>query len=169
MKKLKLALIVLGLAIGSSSYAQLGNGQIRFWSSNLTNSTMGIDNIENMYGLGYRFSLLNLRVGIDLGMSKKDKNKDGINTDCTKYLIMPAVEINFINLGIINFYIAGNAGYMWSKYKYDDSSLKNVKDKEFAYQVSPLCARIKLGPIGAFIECGYGHKGLISGGITMKF
>ena len=169
MKSLKLMIIAVGMIISSAASAQILNDEWRVWSSNLTRSTMGVDNIDQMYGLSYRLSLAKINIGIDLGMSKRDKNMNGYETDCTRYMVMPAVEVDFVNLGIIKFYLSGNAGYMWSKYKYSEQTLDNSTKKEFAYQISPLCAKVKLGPIGVFAECGYGHKGLISGGFLLNF
>jgi hypothetical protein len=170
MKRLKLIVLAVALIISSTASAQILQGEWRVWSSNLTQSTMGIDNLDQMYGLSYRLSLAKINIGVDLGMSKRDKNMNGYETDCTRYMVMPAVEMNFVNLlGLVRFYISGGAGYMWGKNNYEDKTMTDSDKKEFIYQISPLCARVKLGPIGIFAECGYGHKGLVSGGVILNF
>ena len=170
MKRLKLIVLAVALIISSAASAQVLQGEWRVWSSNITRSTMGIDNLEQMYGLSYRLNLVKFNIGVDLGMSKRDKNMYGYVTDCTRYLVMPVAEMDFVNLlGLVKFYVSGGAGYMWGKNNYEDKTMTDSDKKEFIYQISPLCARVKLGPIGIFAECGYGYKGLVSGGVILNF
>jgi hypothetical protein len=80
------------------------------------------------------------------------------------------VTFNYINRPYLKLYGLGGAGLLYLKQTYTPENRVKEKDSlcAFDFQVTPI--GIKAGnKFGAYLEAGFGYKGIISAGIFHKF
>ena len=149
----------------------------------ISNAILGNEKIETstfgMAGLGYRYQInKRFRAGLDLGFSPakesvfKKQNDKTASTETTiyRFLAIPTVDFSYWNNDWINLY--GSAGIGLCATHRKDKNNKDAKPmnlKDFAYQVNPIGIRIGNNTIGAFVEAGYGYKGVITAGVSLNF
>ncbi len=162
-----------------------GTPSIRFarsFSNALSSGTSVYDQTKTasmgMVGLAYRYHFDRLAVGIDLGISPekveyfKGKNKlNDLTENKMRYLAMPTVEFTYYQNDLVKLYGGAGAGVMveHSKAKKGDANKKGRNETQFAYQVTPIGVRVGNDLVGGFVEAGYGHKGLLTAGVTLSF
>lgn len=162
-----------------------GTPSIRFarsLSDAILGGALGYNRTETgsmgMVGMAYRYHFGRLAVGIDLGISPekveyfKDKSElPDLTENKICYLAMPTVEFTYYHNDLVKLYGGAGAGMMveHTKAKKGDVNKKGSNETQFAYQVTPIGMRVGNNWVGAFVEAGYGHKGLLTAGITLSF
>ncbi len=152
------------------------------FAKTLSNGLLGIaqkteTTTFGMAGLGYRYHINRLGLGLDLGYStanenlfKKEEDTKPFETNKIKrFFIMPTVSFSYYKRNVIDLYWAVSAGAIYETTKKDVKSDDPENKTIIAYQVTPIGLRIGKGFIGGFLELGYGQKGIINTGISFKF
>lgn len=138
------------------------------------------------YGIGYRYEHNRLGIGADIsyiGLRNDVKLAAGNPTDFrlneNYFIVLPSADFTYFKSGIFKLYggvgLGAMVGIKNQKSLTTDGGdyLKNNKlDKNgayLAYQINPLGVRIGSERIGAFVEAGYGVKGLVNVGLSLKF
>lgn len=136
-----------------------------------------------VYGVGYRYSLGRFKVGGDLGFAYNSSKLTlaGESTPSIKereltFMTLPTGEFTYYKKGLIELYGAAAAGVSLSRHT--ESGLNQTGNKQaqksslstsFAYQVTPIAVRVGNERIGGFVEAGFGHKGFLTAGLSMRF
>lgn len=131
-----------------------------------------------MVGMGYRYKINRIKVGLDLGFSaakeelfkKKGDKTPALRNNIYRLLVIPTGEFTYYKNNLLSLYGSVGAGALFSRK--DNNAIKNYKPAtktEFAYQINPIGLKIGNGTIGGFIEAGFGYKGLAAAGINFNF
>lgn len=130
-----------------------------------------------MVGMGYRYKINRIKVGLDLGFSaakeklfKKKGDTSAINNNIYRLLVIPTGEFTYYKNNLLSLYGSVGAGVLFSRK--DNNAIKDYRpgtEMEFAYQINPIGLKIGNGTIGGFIEAGFGYKGLAAAGINFNF
>lgn len=133
-----------------------------------------------VFSLGYRNQLSErLKVGVDFGYSKAEQiltpkasnkeNKGQISKKSSLFIAMPVAEYSYVKTEWLNFYGSAAAGINLNATTESENG-KTAKDHKlgFAYQISPAALRVGK-KLAGFAELGYGHKGIITAGVSYKF
>lgn len=152
------------------------------FANTLSNGLLGISEKNEtttfgMVGLGYRYHINKFGLGLDLGYStakeelyKKAKDTKPFETSNIKrYFAMPTISYSYYKRNAIELYGAASAGAIYQTTKKDVKDAKTKNETLFAYQVTPIGLRIGSETIGAFVELGYGQKGIVNAGLSFKF
>lgn len=165
-----------GLTLSSASFWGMGIGSILMNSSQMEETSTGV------FGIGYRFGLNRLRVGLDLGIAKVSGKEvfPGEKTPNIKhteldFLIMPALEVIYYKKGIMELYGSAAVGMDVCRRKskaLNEAGKKRIYDPytdiNLAYQLNPIALHVGNDHIGGFIEAGIGYKGFLTAGVSMK-
>lgn len=166
-----------GLTQGSAGI--MGN-----WLSDAVLGSKRTDQSYSMvYGLGYRYTIGRFRVGGDLGFSqsKSKLTLAGDNTPSLKereldFLVLPTADFTYFKRRLVELYGSASAGVNMSKHTETgmtaagkQSAAKPELKTSFAYQVNPIAVRVGNDRVGGFLEAGFGHKGFVTAGISVKF
>lgn len=163
----------------------LANGLVDAFSSSVSRHFKTSSNVYGAFGLGYRYNINRFKVGGDLSYigyrSKTAMNKGGesdYKTSENNFIVMPSAEFVYYKSGILELYGGGGVGTFISLSKSTPVTPEgkkylnnNLKDKsvDFAYQINPIAVRLGNGTVGGFLELGYGMKGLVNLGVSVKF
>lgn len=160
----------LGEAIGNAGTAVLSGSTFK----NAKSKSNGV--IE----AGYRNQLTkDIKIGIDVGYLKIDKTSNFENNTTkaitsikrhTDYLlVMPMAEFSYLKTSVINLYATAGAGAIFYKSKeVENTKASKIKGAGFAFQIDPIGLRVGK-QLGAFLELGFGYKGIGTAGISYKF
>lgn len=138
------------------------------------------------YGIGYRYMHNRFGLGADIsyiGLRNDVKLASGNPTDFrvnkNYFIVLPSADFTYIKSGIFKLYggvgLGAMVGLKNQKSLTTDGAdyLKNTKldktDAFLAYQINPLGIRLGNDRIGAFLEAGYGIKGVVNVGLSLKF
>lgn len=142
-------------------------------------------NVYGAFGLGYRYNINRFKVGGDISYigyrSKIAMNKGGASdykTSENNFIVMPSAEFVYYKYGILELYGGAGVGTFISLSKSTPVTPEgkkflnnNLNDKsaDIAYQINPIALRLGNGTVGGFLELGYGMKGLVNLGVSVKF
>lgn len=126
---------------------------------------------SGMIGVGYRYNWDVFGVGFDLtySLAREDVYKSENSTipiysiDHNRLLFMPTGDFSYYRSSLFNIYGSASMGVMMY------SQPESPNRAELAYQVNPIALRAGVIGFGAFIELGYGYKGIITTGLTLNF
>lgn len=138
-----------------------------------------------VYGLGYRYSVGRVGLGADIsyiGYRNDVRLKAGNPIDFKMYenyfFVLPSVDLTYIQRGVFRFYggisVGTALGLSSEKSQTDDGKnyLSSASPKNtsvnLAFQVNPIGLRIGNDKIGGFLEAGFGMKGLLNLGVSLK-
>lgn len=176
------------LRIGFSDAIPLtiGDALLYGFTSGLTSGIAGYtkdtknDKSSGMWGIGYKYHINNrfsagmevsyLSSSKDINFKKSD-DEYNVHRKSSFLLILPTAQYHYLNREKLQLY--GNIGLGVLNY-----SIKEDKDvgseafdenyTSFAFQVNPIGLRVGKR-IGGFAELGFGFKGIINIGASMKF
>ncbi len=151
------------------------------FADTLTNGLLGIAQRSEtttfgVAGLGYRYHIDRFGLGVDLGYStakeelfKKSKDVEPFETSKMKrYFFMPTASYSWYRTHYIDFYGSASAGTIYETTRKDTADAKTESETIFAYQINPIGLRIGNETAGGFLELGYGQKGILSAGISIR-
>lgn len=124
--------------------------------------------------LGYRYSVGDkLTIGFDGSYTKlkdvlKFDGKEVGNLDKYFYTIAPYIAYNYVKKGNLSMYSGIGLGYAFVKDAYttdDGDEIENIG--EFAFHLNAFGVRYGKN-IGGYVEVGYGYKGIVNLGISLK-
>lgn len=136
-----------------------------------------------VFGLGYRYSIHRFRVGADLGFAQASsklalagEKAPSIKEKGLNFLVLPTAEFVYFKRNLFELYGGASVGVdlvRQSESKLDEkgksASEKNSLSANLAYQVNPIAFRVGNDRIGGFMEAGFGHKGFLTAGVSLKF
>lgn len=145
-------------------------------------STYKIDerNIRGAIGLTYRYYYID-RASIGLTVvNDKIEHEYSLSpnkiTGIYNYLaitIAPELNYLYINATGISLYSLVGFSYTYSKVVYKDDGKGGLSDENIFYhknvQITPIGVRLGDNSIGAYVELGFGYKGLLNIGISSHF
>lgn len=165
----------------------LTQGSVDILGMGLSDAVLGSKRTDQtfsmVYGVGYRYALGRFKVGGDLGFSqsKSKLTLSGESSPSLKerelnFLVLPTAEFTYFKRNIVELYGSASAGVSLSKHT--ETGLteagKNTASKPslttaFAYQVNPIAVRVGNDRVGGFLEAGFGNKGFVTAGISVRF
>ena len=131
-------------------------------------------------GVGIDFGMNSLGVSYDYTGSTMDTAtqtyptySDEIST--TKIGVMVTLNYHIVNTDKVDFYFVAGAGYKNRSWKYESTD-PNYESTTVSGTLIPVAARIGIGTrfwftdnIGANVDLGFGHSGLLNAGLSFKF
>ena len=159
-----------------------------FWGMGLSDALLGTkrsdERTTGVYGIGYRYALKRLNLGVDLGFATV-KSKTTYTGDASpsieekelNLLVLPTAELVYFKRSLFSLYGSAAAGMNFNRRSEKgltamgrENALKDSHfSQEFAYQVNPIGVRIGNKYIGGFIEGGIGYKGFVTAGLSFNF
>lgn len=129
-----------------------------------------------MVGVGYRYHIGKFGLGMDLGFStakeewyeKQNDTKPFETYNMKRIFVLPTASFSYYSNHIIDVYCSASAGLFMQNKKSDLKGAKATNTNDFSWQVNPVGLKVSYEGLGAFIELGYGHKGIISGGLSFS-
>ena len=92
------------------------------------------------------------------------------------FLVLPTAEFVYFKRNLFELYGGASVGVdlvRQSESKLDEkgksASEKNSLSANLAYQVNPIAFRVGNDRIGGFMEAGFGYKGFLTAGVSLKF
>lgn len=166
-----------GLTLGTTGI--LGNGL----SDVVLGNKRSDEKMTMVFGLGYRYSIHRFRVGADLGFAQASsklalagEKAPSIKEKGLNFLVLPTAEFVYFKRNLFELYGGASVGVdlvRQSESKLDEKgksvSEKNSLSANLAYQVNPIAFRVGNDRIGGFMEAGFGHKGFLTAGVSLKF
>lgn len=180
-----------GLTLGTTGI--LGNGL----SDVVLGNKRSDEKMTMVFGLGYRYSIHRFRVGADLGFAQASsklalagEKAPSIKEKGLNFLVLPTAEFVYFKRNLFELYGGASVGVdliRQTESKLDDKgkpaaakgkagtekttspSGKNNFSACLAYQVNPIAFRVGNDRIGGFMEAGFGHKGFLTAGVSLKF
>ncbi len=180
-----------GLPLGITGI--LGNGL----SDVLLGNKRSDEKTTMVFGLGYRYSIHRFRVGADLGFAQASSKitvagdkAPSLKDKGLNFLVLPTAEFVYFKRNLFELYGGASVGVdliRQTESKLDDKgkpaaakgkagtekttspSGKNNFSACLAYQVNPIAFRVGNDRIGGFMEAGFGHKGFLTAGVSLKF
>lgn len=166
-----------GLTLGTTGI--LGNGL----SDVVLGNKRSDEKMTMVFGLGYRYSIHRFRVGADLGFAQASsklalagEKAPSIKEKGLNFLVLPTAEFVYFKRNLFELYGGASVGVdlvRQSESKLDEkgksASEKNSLSANLAYQVNPIAFRVGNDRIGGFLEAGFGHKGFLTAGVSLKF
>lgn len=136
------------------------------------------DKVLGMFEIGYRYELSDrVKIGGDISYLQMDKSfEQTVFETTTKHtirgqylMVLPTAEFAYIKTPMLTFYGTAAMGVLIGREK-DMSSDKSFRNNltQFAFQVNPVGLRVGK-KIGAFVELGYGLKGIATAGVSLRF
>lgn len=137
------------------------------------------------FGLGYRYSINRFGLGADVSYIgyrndiriQKDNPID-FRVNENYFVVLPTADFTYFKSGILRLYggvgVGAMVGLKSQKSLTNDGKeyLKtNAYDKNsvnLAFQVNPIAIRLGNDRIGGFLEAGFGMKGLVNVGLSLK-
>ena len=142
---------------------------------NLSSGGIGPVGIRGEYmladkiGLGFDLAYSNARV-------KYEVNNYEEKFATTKIGAMVTFNYHFIDNDALDFYGMIGAGYKNRSFKYTSNNPNSVDDFDFGATLIPVAFRLGVGlryfftdNIGLNMAVGFGHSGIINGGVSFKF
>ena len=166
-----------GLTLGTTGI--LGNGL----SDVVLGNKRSDEKMTMVFGLGYRYSIHRFRVGADLGFAQASsklalagEKAPSIKEKGLNFLVLPTAEFVYFKRNLFELYGGASVGVdlvRQSESKLDEkgksASEKNSLSANLAYLVNPIAFRVGNDRIGGFMEAGFGHKGFLTAGVSLKF
>ncbi len=166
-----------GLTLGTTGI--LGNGL----SDVVLGNKRSDEKMTMVFGLGYRYSIHRFRVGADLGFAQASsklalagEKAPSIKEKGLNFLVLPTAEFVYFKRNLFELYGGASVGVdlvRQSESKLDEkgksASEKNSLSANLAYQVNPIAFSVGNDRIGGFMEAGFGHKGFLTAGVSLKF
>lgn len=166
-----------GLTLGTTGI--LGNGL----SDVVLGNKRSDEKMTMVFGLGYRYSIHRFRVGADLGFARASsklalagEKAPSIKEKELNFLVLPTAEFVYFKRNLFELYGGASVGVdlvRQSESKLDEkgksASEKNSLSANLAYQVNPIAFRVGNDRIGGFMEAGFGYKGFLTAGVSLKF
>ena len=166
-----------GLTLGTTGI--LGNGL----SDVVLGNKRSDEKMTMVFGLGYRYSIHRFRVGADLGFAQASsklalagEKAPSIKEKGLNFLVLPTAEFVYFKRNLFELYGGASVGVdlvRQSESKLDEKGKSDSKKNDFsanlAYQVNPIAFRVGNDRIGGFMEAGFGHKGFLTAGVSLKF
>lgn len=166
-----------GLTLGTTGI--LGNGL----SDVVLGNKRSDEKMTMVFGLGYRYSIHRFRVGADLGFAQASsklalagEKAPSIKEKGLNFLVLPTAEFVYFKRNLFELYGGASVGVdlvRQSESKLDEkgksASEKNSLSANLAYQVNPIAFRVGNDRIGGFMEAGFGYKGFLTAGVSLKF
>ena len=166
-----------GLTLGTTGI--LGNGL----SDVVLGNKRSDEKVTMVFGLGYRYSIHRFRVGADLGFAQASsklalagEKAPSIKEKGLNFLVLPTAEFVYFKRNLFELYGGASVGVdlvRQSESKLDEkgksASEKNSLSANLAYQVNPIAFRVGNDRIGGFMEAGFGYKGFLTAGVSLKF
>jgi opacity protein-like surface antigen len=164
-----------------ASFVQLGDGLSNSFANAIVSGITGVKYKDasskaiGMFELGYRYNINDrVKVGADFSYLRLEDTFKATTANAknvtrnTNYLMgLATIEFSYIKTSLLNFYGSGGAGIISGSTKETGSSYSN-KEAAFAYQINP--AGLRVGKkFGAFVEVGYGYKGIATAGLNYRF
>ena len=164
-----------------------------------TGSKISDEKSSAVFGIGYRYHINRLRVGVDCGFGTNSKIiHPGMKMPTTKeqeldFLFLPVVEFVYFRSGLFELYGSAAVGgdcTRRSKKEFStsigDVDISGVTEKavvgvakttvrqsesftSFAWQANPVALRVGNHRIGGFLEVGLGYKGIVTAGVSFNF
>ncbi|MCD6597810.1 MAG: outer membrane beta-barrel protein, partial [Bacteroidales bacterium] len=193
MKKLIILLILSGM-LQTSTFAQNKRHEIvagygmashqtfKEITVNLAVTIFTVGNVNTVYQsgsgtfyLGYRYHLSkHFSMGIDAAYQsilEEVRNSDErVGNLKRKYITASALtNISYINRPAFQLYSTISAGYIQGKGNYTpvEGEEESMTDGFFGFQVNPVGIRFGR-TVGGFVELGYGYKGVLNFGLSVK-
>ncbi|WP_291286734.1 outer membrane beta-barrel protein [Flavobacterium sp.] len=170
------------LAYSDASYILLTESFANSLSNTIVSGITGVkykdakSTVFGMYEMGYRYNIgERLKIGGDISyMRTEDKfEKSSTNPKTVKrisnyFMGMVMGQYSYIKTSRLDFYGSGGVGFIGLSTK--DQVGGSYKDNTlgFAFQINPVGLRVGKA-FGAFIEVGYGYKGIATGGFNYRF
>ncbi len=152
------------------------------FAETLSNGLLGIaqkteTTTWGMVGLGYRYHISRVSLGIELGLStadeklfKKEKDAKPFETKKIKrFFALPTAAYSYYKSNLIELYGGASLGIIKEHVKSENKNTKEESKTSLGYQITPIGMRLGNTTIGGFIELGYGQKGLVNAGLSFKF
>lgn len=166
-----------GLTLGTTGI--LGNGL----SDVVLGNKRSDEKMTMVFGLGYRYSIHRFRVGADLGFAQASsklalagEKAPSIKEKGLNFLVLPTAEFVYFKRNLFELYGGASVGVdlvRQSESKLDEKGKSDSKKNDFsanlAYQVNPIAFRVGNDRISGFMEAGFGHKGFLTAGVSLKF
>ncbi|RUT72211.1 hypothetical protein D0817_00910 [Flavobacterium cupreum] len=164
-----------------ATFIQLGDGFADAFSNAIVSGLSGVkykdakNKTIGMFEAGYRYNINErLKIGGDLSYLKSEDTFKASTANAksvtrnTNYLMgLATVEFSYIRTSLLNFYGSGGLGIISGSIKETGGSYSS-NEVGFAYQINP--AGLRVGKkLGAFVELGYGYKGIATAGINYRF
>jgi hypothetical protein len=90
----------------------------------------------------------------------------------THYTVAVEAELTYLSSGDFNLYGLAGIGGTFYHLKYKDNSDKNMNDSDTnpytAFQITPVGLRFGRN-VGAFVELGFGYRGILNAGLFARF
>lgn len=163
-------------------------GATSFWGIELAEALTGLKSSERnssgVFAVGYRYSMNRFKVGGDFGfclISRKVKSSDALEPlykdKFWNFIILPTAEYVYFKRGWVELYGMASMGIDFTRQSQISISttdwklqkFKTTLNTYFAYQVNPIAIRVGSGCIAGFLEAGFGYRGLVTAGISLKF
>lgn len=128
-----------------------------------------------MFELGYRYNINErLKIGADISYLKSEDtfkantaNAKSVTRNTNYLMGLATVEFSYIRTSLLNFYGSGGLGVLSGSTKETGGSYSS-NEVAFGYQINP--AGLRVGKkFGAFVELGYGYKGIATLGLNYRF
>lgn len=180
-----------GLTLGTTGI--LGNGL----SDVVLGNKRSDEKMTMVFGLGYRYSIHRFRVGADFGFAQASsklalagEKTPSIKEKGLNFLVLPTAEFVYFKRNLFELYGGASVGVdlvRQTESKLGDNgkpaaakgkagaakakpaSEKNDFSANLAYQVNPIAFRVGNDRIGGFMEAGFGYKGFLTAGVSLKF
>lgn len=164
----------------------IGDALLHGFTSALTSGISGYskdtknENSSGMWGIGYKYHINNrFSAGLELSYMasskdinfKKSDDEYTVHRKSSFFLVLPTAQYHYLNREKLQLY--GNIGVGLVSYTIKEE--KNIGPESFdnnyislAFQVNPIGLRIGQ-KFGGFAELGFGYKGIIHAGASMRF
>ncbi|WP_369616205.1 hypothetical protein [Flavobacterium sp. CFS9] len=129
-----------------------------------------------MFEAGYRYNIgERFKAGGDLSylrtedkFEKSDTNPNTVTRKSNYYMGMIIGQYSYIKTSFIDFYGSGGIGAISLSTKEEGNGGYKDNALGFAFQVNPVGLRVGK-TFGAFVELGFGYKGIATEGLNYKF
>ena len=166
-----------GLTLGSVDILGIG------LSDAITGSKRTNQSNSMVYGFGYRYALKRFRLGGDFGFAQSSsqltlngEQSPSIKEKELNFLILPTAEFVYYKRRLVELYGTASAGVNLVRHTEKGLSdagkaaaRKTDLSTSFAYQINPIALRVGNNRSGGVVEAGFGHKGFLTAGVSMRF
>lgn len=170
------------LAYSDASFVLMGEGLANALSNTIVSGISGVKYKDaksttfGMFEAGYRYNIgERLKIGGDISYlrteDKFEKNKTNPKTVTrTSSYFMGTVmgQYSYIKTSLLDFYGSGGVGAIALSTKDEVGGTYKDNALGFAFQINPVGLRVGK-TFGAFLELGYGYKGIATAGLSYKF
>ena len=169
------------IAYSDATFIMIGNVLADAFSDVIVSGISGVKYEDakskaiGMFEVGYRYKINERwKVGGDLSYLKlqntfhaSTSNSNSVTRNTNYVMALGAGEFSYIRKPLLNFYCSAAVGLLGGSTKQTGGSYHS-NEVGFAYQINP--AGLRVGKkFGAFLELGFGYKGIATMGLNYRF